>query len=349
MEAEAKLGERFDLMYDAVMKHLEDPDPEMSRAEKEEKFKELCKEAEEITRNVSALDMFSSNENLEDIPPAYLKFLMLPYLLGSLWNGRDGIETRAESLQMAQVYLKDFFKRLIQHESITLSATTRNLLASHESSEGSGDTETSGTGLVLNLSDEERRAEKLRKFRERKEFSQRIALIEGRREEGTLDEEDLKELWGTILRKSALEAESQLEMMNQEKEMLAYKAARDRGDEGPSAVPSKPNPAAPPFNTFMITKTDLQKKVYGAGYPSLPIMTVDELYEQRRAAGIWPAQAQPASASITQIQGEGEADESAEREDREDLEDPSLRLQQLALDEYKDEHRRGWGNRQNRS
>jgi immunoglobulin-binding protein 1 len=155
----------------------------------------------------------------------------------------------------------------------------------------------------------------------------------------------MKELWLTTLKKYALDAEAQLQMIRQEKEMLEYKAARDRGEEAPVLSPPKPNPFPPPFSTFMITKTDLQKKVYGAGYPSLPIMTVDELYEQRRAEGIWPAHAQPTT--VTEIPED--ADASEEREEREDSEDPTLRLQQLALDDYKDEHRRGWGNRQNRS
>ena len=36
-----------------------------------------------------------------------------------------------------------------------------------------------------------------------------------------------------------------------------------------------------PFRPFIITKDQLQKKVIGAGYPSLPTLTVEEFYEQK--------------------------------------------------------------------
>ena len=36
-----------------------------------------------------------------------------------------------------------------------------------------------------------------------------------------------------------------------------------------------------PLMPVIITKDEVQKKVFGAGYPSLPTMTVQEFYEQR--------------------------------------------------------------------
>ena len=40
---------------------------------------------------------------------------------------------------------------------------------------------------------------------------------------------------------------------------------------------------------FIITKDQLQKKVFGLGYPSIPSFTVDEFYTQRVEQGIFPA------------------------------------------------------------
>lgn len=39
------------------------------------------------------------------------------------------------------------------------------------------------------------------------------------------------------------------------------------------------------FRPILITKDAVQKKVFGAGYPSLPVMSVDELYEKRAKEG----------------------------------------------------------------
>lgn len=41
-----------------------------------------------------------------------------------------------------------------------------------------------------------------------------------------------------------------------------------------------------PLMPVIITKDEVQKKVFGAGYPSLPTMTVQEFYEQRTRDGM---------------------------------------------------------------
>lgn len=53
-------------------------------------------------------------------------------------------------------------------------------------------------------------------------------------------------------------------------------------DEGEK---TRKNYRSKPLQPILITRDDLQKKVFGYGYPSLPIMTVKELYEQRMKDG----------------------------------------------------------------
>lgn len=40
-----------------------------------------------------------------------------------------------------------------------------------------------------------------------------------------------------------------------------------------------------PLQPILITRDEYQKKVFGYGYPSLPTLTVKELYEQRMRDG----------------------------------------------------------------
>jgi len=40
---------------------------------------------------------------------------------------------------------------------------------------------------------------------------------------------------------------------------------------------------------FIITKNDVQKAVFGLGYPSIPTVTVDEFYKQRVEEGTFPS------------------------------------------------------------
>ena len=43
-----------------------------------------------------------------------------------------------------------------------------------------------------------------------------------------------------------------------------------------------------PSRPFILTKNDLQKKVFGMGYPSTPTYTVEEFYEAQVRAGQIP-------------------------------------------------------------
>ena len=48
--------------------------------------------------------------------------------------------------------------------------------------------------------------------------------------------------------------------------------------------PEKPQRKLQPI---IITKDKMQKEVYGLGYPSLPILSVDEFYEKRIEESWW--------------------------------------------------------------
>jgi len=51
--------------------------------------------------------------------------------------------------------------------------------------------------------------------------------------------------------------------------------------------------AAAPKKPFIITKDALQAKVFGAGYPSLPVYSVEEFYDQLADKGMMPKHQDP--------------------------------------------------------
>lgn len=94
------------------------------------------------------------------------------------------------------------------------------------------------------------------------------------------------------------------------------------------------------------------------GYPSLPTMTVSEFYDQRVREGIFPDPNNPpprnADNSLQSrfMQGQNneiEEQEDIDREKKLDMDDDYELARLRARDEYKDDHRRGEGNRYNRS
>lgn len=90
--------------------------------------------------------------------------------------------------------------------------------------------------------------------------------------------------------------------------------------------------------SFIITKTETQKKVFGLGYPSVPIYTVDEWFDQmqkKNGFGNFPT-----------YTIDNETNSSNEEEDDNDSE--AQRQKNIQSDEWKDDHRRGWGNTYNK-
>lgn len=104
---------------------------------------------------------------------------------------------------------------------------------------------------------------------------------------------------------------------------------------------------------IIITRDAAQKAVYGAGYPSLPTMTVAEFYEERVASGIFPDASKQQDNSLQSQYNRNEAEtdekEKEEKDALEDQDDETLLQRNRAMDDWKDEHRRGEGNRYNRS
>jgi len=67
---------------------------------------------EDATRLVSIVDMFSSNENFEEVATENIKYFLLPALLGKLTNQLCITNDRIHLVEVAEVYFVDFLKRL---------------------------------------------------------------------------------------------------------------------------------------------------------------------------------------------------------------------------------------------
>ncbi|OXA63809.1 Immunoglobulin-binding protein 1 [Folsomia candida] len=289
------------------------------------------KTLEHITLQVSSLDMFSRNENFNEIDPRKLKFLLLPYMLASLWQFKVGRDDRKNICQVSSVYFKDFLQRCIQYEIITSSD---HLIRDDDNQDEENDVQKT----TQKLTPEERRALKIRKFKQNKELGEALENYSYFSE----DDGFSQEIYLALIKRAILDSEDQLEAIRAELDLIKCH------DENPDnfVSSSTSSPPSKPLQPFIITKDAAQKTVYGMGYPSLPIMTVEELYEQRRQEGQWGPPPTPQTARNPEEDAELERrmkDLMEERDDPEELE------RKRNFDEYKDEHRRGWGNRFNRS
>lgn len=180
-----------------------------------------------------------------------------------------------------------------------------------------------------------------------------------------MDDEDLRTLVVSLLKRNTLEAEDQLRSIAQELELIKFAEKMKLNgtlDNKPSSSSSSSTPHSHSHShsshgktnapkkkphIFILTKSEVEKQVFGAGYPAIPVMTVEELYEQRMKSGQWGGHSS-SSANLPPV-GETDDDRDAQNEQLEEQDDEELLARQRQMDDYKDDHRRGWGNRYNRS
>jgi len=151
------------------------------------------------------------------------------------------------------------------------------------------------------------------------------------------DEATQRELLLVLIRLWAVRAIAQLEKIEEELKLIEYfEASKGQRDE------QQPQKAGPGFKTFTIAKSEEQKKVFGLGYPSIPTVTVDEWFDKLQAKNGFGQGPQ----KNLRIAGRNDEDED-EDDDNEEAEELQ-RKKQMNQDEWKDNHRRGWGNTYNK-
>lgn len=74
---------------------------------------------EEASRMAAQLELFSRNEELEELSTGDLKYLLLPALLGALSMKQTSRDKRLGTVQTARAYFMDFLKRCKEYNIAT--------------------------------------------------------------------------------------------------------------------------------------------------------------------------------------------------------------------------------------
>ncbi|KAJ8348818.1 hypothetical protein SKAU_G00274070 [Synaphobranchus kaupii] len=299
------------------------------------KVKRGIMQLEEATRMVAQLDLFSRNEELEEIATADLKYLMLPALLGALTMKQVNMAKRLEQVQSARVYFLDFLKRCKDYRIMKFELPKTN--------DSSADTpEEAANGPVLSFSPPDliamatHRQAKIERYKQKKDTEAKLTEIRSVVESGKAEDEIVRDFYLLNVRKWIAIALEEIESIDQEIEILKRMDAFKQN-------PPKPSQSRPPMKPFILTKDAVQARVFGAGYPSLPTMTVDDWYDQHRKHGALPDQGIPRTAA--EIDSEEREKEEKERQIENDDEEALQKARDW--DNWKDTHRRGYGNRKN--
>lgn len=303
---------------------------------------------EDATKLVSMSGMFSTNESHEEISTSNLKYLLLPFFLAQTTLKLCNVRDRKNVVDVAKVYYEDYLNRSEEYGLCERSTTAVS----------------KATDIVVR--DEmqrisqmaQQRNQKLQKYQQKKELRDQIKQLRVAMERDHTDEEIRRNFYLKLIKSCVWESQDELSTLEQECEILDHIAKLKETDpEYNKKESSKRVPQPQPLKPIIITKDEIQKAVYGAGYPSLPTYTVQEFYDQRVAAGIFPhADANAAKSSVTgRVEVDQEAEQAKEeienemKEEQIENDDPEYLERARNMDEFKDDHRRGYGNRYNRS
>ncbi|NXU18923.1 IGBP1 protein, partial [Pardalotus punctatus] len=296
------------------------------------------------TAMVAQLELFSENEELEEVASADLKFMLLPALLGSLTLKQVNLSRRIEHLESAREHFLHFLKLCRNYGlgSFQLPPATSSHEAAGSPPAPQDPTQPNLVAMAMS------RTAKIERYKQKKELENKLASMSSSVESGTADEDQIREFYILQIQKWIGTSLEEIESIDQE---LVILRSRDAARQAPPGSRGPSRPARAPMKPFILTRDAAQARVFGAGYPGLPTMTVDDWYEQRRRQGVvsqqgfgepgfLPCPSPPAGAV-------DEESQKQQQEKKEEEDDEEALQKARDWDDWKDTHPRGYGNRHN--
>ncbi|XP_016998452.2 immunoglobulin-binding protein 1 [Drosophila takahashii] len=360
-----------------ILDELEVTDLPFNGSEFQNKVKTAMGLFEQATVIVNQVSMFSANELIDEVSTESLPFMLLPYFLGKLTT-KINSPTSTQSIELGEIYFKDHLQRCQEYE--LCGAPKSQQVANQADNQAEKSEQRELMEAAFNRND------KIAQYRRMKEIDEYMAKMRDAVKSKTADDEDKRAFFLKYLDKSIIDSKQELESLTMMKQLAQMRLARMAGGEandnevdsfrqgsqppasstsrshghghshGPGHHHHHQQAAKPkPLQPFIITRNATQKAVFGLGYPSLPIMTVDEFYQQRVDEGIFPDEEKVAKMNQAQAiaaardPNEQEDEEKAAEELQAEQDDPEYIDRMRRMDEYKDVVRRGDGNRHNRS
>ncbi|CAH0405582.1 unnamed protein product [Chilo suppressalis] len=329
--------EPLKVIFDQAMKlfeNTENSNEALSSDPVQMTIKSAISKLEKATNLVSFTGMFSKNESLDELPTETLQYLLLPALLGTLTLKLVG-PPRKELINVAEIYFKDFLQRCkdygITDVEVPQTSEDSELSLSRPQSE-----QAKIASMVMS------REAKIKRYKEMKELKEKLSTLSKAMSSASIDDETKRSYFTTMLLSYVNQALDEISSIEQEKPLLEY-MEKHAGEPKPKQRPRTP------LRPVIITRDAVQKAVFGAGYPAIPSMTIEEFYDQRVRDGTFPGATNIAHTTIQSTEADADESEQIRKERLEEEDDPEELERKRNMDEYKDDHRRGWGNRHNRS
>lgn len=237
---------------------------------------------EEATRLTSMGGIFSSNESVDEVATENLRLFLLPALLGTLAL-KLTVRSRIEVVETSDIYFRDFLQRCNDYGVSNVDIPPP---VSFEPEEG--DKNVIKKPMFDLVGAARTRATKIQRFKEEKALEEELSTLSKLLKSDTVDEEVKRDYYLKLIKSFVSKAEEELDCLQTEKKILAHMKSVAKEDSLSNSEEGKKRRAPPPkpLMPVIITRDEVQKAVFGAGYPSLPTMTVQEFYDKRVQEGM---------------------------------------------------------------
>lgn len=331
-------------LYKRGLKAMQDAEAKPRSDARQDLYIQARRIFEQAMDLVESLSLFSDNETIDDVATVDLKYLLIPAFLSKIAMSSECGSNRLYTFNRAEQLTRKFFDRIVKYglgdESIerAIKADETDVLDQSSSVESAS----------------QNRSSKIEKYKKMKLLESRIEELERRVTSGhEVDNEIAREYYMSLLKKWI---DNSLESLEREIKPALFFERNRNGDTNQIPSPSTSKPAMETkLQTFMIVKDDIQKRVFGLGYPSKPTVTVDQfitkkindgdlVFEAHKEVYANSLQRYAEQPTLVRDQEEASDEEREEKEDRDDAEELSRKRR---WDEFKDENPRGSGNRHN--
>ncbi|XP_032475218.1 immunoglobulin-binding protein 1 isoform X3 [Phocoena sinus] len=224
-------------------------EPTGSRIIQDKVFKglDLLKKAAEM---LLELDLFSRNEDLEEIASTDLKYLMVPAFQGAFAMKQVNPSKRLDHLQWAREHFLNYLTqcRYYHVAEFELPKTKAN-----SAENNTADSSMAYPSLVAMAS---QRQAKIERYKQKKEVEHRLSALKSAVESGQADDECVREYYLLHLRRWIGISLEEIESIDQEIKILRGK---DSSKEASTSHSSRQD--RPPMKPFVLTRNMAQAKV----------------------------------------------------------------------------------------
>lgn len=278
-----------------------------------------------IGRAIETYEIFSPNEELEDINTVDLKYILTPFIIGHLYLLKKSRgEERLNNLQTCIRYWEVFLENVERLEIEVRPEDRRNWEDFVEKAKTS-------------LSPEDSRSQKIERYRFLVQIKSEINYLCSKRQDpflwNSIDDEDERELILKLVKLSVGQASDDIKSIQEEVMILKHMLKMSLEEIELNRLSRVDQLTKKPWSLTFQNKADL-KAWYRENMlkpsHSLPTMTIEEACEMEMKMMQQPKSLETLSAVKTLQEEEAEEDAEA--------------LKTRNFDDYKDFHQKGWGN-----